>query len=276
MAEPTQGSISPGGASGGQVQQKANQAAQTLSEEAGGIKDQAAQAAGEIKDQATSELTSIKGEATQQAKHLGEQARDQVSSQADSVTRQVATYLSDAGHEFTSMADNSSKPDGPITNAMRQLGERVESTARHIETQGSQGIVNDVNRFARNRPGMFLAACAGVGFLAGRLLRNADTQSLAQAAKDEISGGQPEGGQFAGTQGQGRYAGASAGSTGGYYGDPAGGGYNVGTREDAFAGIGARSSSEPSTYRSGSDDLGPNTYSPTLYEESSGDGGETR
>jgi len=41
----------------------------------------------------------------------------------------------------------------------------------------------DVKRFARRRPGMFLAGAMGAGFLMGRLLRSTDMHSVMDAAK---------------------------------------------------------------------------------------------
>ena len=43
--------------------------------------------------------------------------------------------------------------------------------ASRMEQGGAQGVVDDVTRFARRRPGAFLAGAAGVGFVVGRLVR---------------------------------------------------------------------------------------------------------
>jgi hypothetical protein len=40
-----------------------------------------------------------------------------------------------------------------------------------MEQGGAQGVVDDVTRFARRRPGVFLAGAAGMGFVVGRLVR---------------------------------------------------------------------------------------------------------
>jgi hypothetical protein len=40
-----------------------------------------------------------------------------------------------------------------------------------MEQGGPQGVLDDVSRFARRRPGMFLAGAAGIGFVVGRLVR---------------------------------------------------------------------------------------------------------
>jgi hypothetical protein len=56
---------------------------------------------------------------------------------------------------------------GYLEDARGQIGQ----LASRIEQGGLDGLLNDVSRFARRRPGVFLAAAAGAGFLIGRLVR---------------------------------------------------------------------------------------------------------
>jgi len=44
-------------------------------------------------------------------------------------------------------------------------------------------VASDVKQFARPRPAIFLLGAFGLGAVAGRTLRNADTHALMQAAK---------------------------------------------------------------------------------------------
>ena len=51
------------------------------------------------------------------------------------------------------------------------LQSQLRRLASRMEQGGAQGVVEDVTRFARRRPGAFLAGAAGVGFVVGRLVR---------------------------------------------------------------------------------------------------------
>ena len=49
---------------------------------------------------------------------------------------------------------------------------RWSSFASRLEDRGIEGVVDDVARFARRRPGVFLLAAAGAGFVVGRFVRS--------------------------------------------------------------------------------------------------------
>jgi hypothetical protein len=71
-----------------------------------------------------------------------------------------------------------------------QLADTVSGAASRIGDGGYQGAIDDVKRFARNRPGMFLLGALGAGFVVGRMVKSVDTGSLLQAAKPDDSASQ--------------------------------------------------------------------------------------
>ena len=60
---------------------------------------------------------------------------------------------------------------GPLRDYAAQLGERVWRAAEQLRTDGADGVVRDVQSFARRRPGAFLTGAAAAGFLVGRLVK---------------------------------------------------------------------------------------------------------
>jgi len=72
-----------------------------------------------------------------------------------------------------------------VSDLTQQLASKADASARRLQDGGLDGLVADLKRFARNRPGLFLAASMGAGFMATRLLRSTDTKSLVEAAKPE-------------------------------------------------------------------------------------------
>jgi len=169
------------------AQDRAATVADQATTEAANVKDTAVQAAAEVKDQAKDELAGIAQQAKSEARTLTTEARDRLQSQADGTTKQVASTVADIGHELRTLADRSDRPDGPATEVIRQLADRTERFAERLETIGYRGIADDLTRYGRNHPGTFLLCAGAAGFLVGRMLRNTDTQALAQSLKGEPS-----------------------------------------------------------------------------------------
>jgi hypothetical protein len=60
---------------------------------------------------------------------------------------------------------------GAAGDYARQAGDKVNQLAGRLEQGGFDGLVDDVRRFARQRPGLFLVGAAAAGFAAGRMIR---------------------------------------------------------------------------------------------------------
>jgi hypothetical protein len=68
------------------------------------------------------------------------------------------------------MADSSDS--GVASNLVSQAATRVGDVAGWLESRDPAGILDDVKRFARQRPGVFVAVAAGAGILVGRLAKS--------------------------------------------------------------------------------------------------------
>ena len=69
----------------------------------------------------------------------------------------------------------------------------MQRLADSLENRRPEELLDDVKRFARQRPGVFVLGALGAGFLAGRVLRNVDTSSIAEAAKSGAGTGRATG-----------------------------------------------------------------------------------
>jgi len=236
--------------------------------EASNVKDSAVQAAVEVKDQAREQLADIAQQAKSEARSLTTEARGRLEKQADGTTKQVASTVADIGQELRTLADRSDRPDGPATEVIRQLADRTERFAQRLDAVGYRGIADDLTRYGRNHPGTFLLCAGAAGFLVGRMLRNTDTQALAQSLKGEPSGngnGNGSGADFGrtpmavGAGSTGEYGTTafppSETTTGGYgTGYPAGGidldrpAYEVPAPRDSEAAVEAESAFETETF----------------------------
>ena len=86
-------------------------------------------------------------------------------------------------------SDNSQASAGPATALARQASGRAHSVASWLEHREPQDVLQEVQRFARRRPGSFLAIAAVGGLLAGRLTRGLTSED---SNDDSTSGANSE------------------------------------------------------------------------------------
>jgi len=130
----------------------------------------------------------VASEASQQVRDLVHQTRGELTEQAATQQKRVAGGLRSLGEELHSMAQNSEQR-GPATDLVKQAAERTGKVASWLEDREPGNVVDEVTRFARQRPGAFLAIAAGAGLLVGRLGRG-----LKAANDDDSSSGDSSGG----------------------------------------------------------------------------------
>ena len=89
-----------------------------------------------------------------------------------------------------------------IRSAFQQGADQIQRFAQTLEQRDSREILREVQSFARERPGIFLGACAAAGFAAARLLKaGAEQESREQLGQSgpfgesqSVDQGQPWGG----------------------------------------------------------------------------------
>jgi hypothetical protein len=131
-----------------------------------GAADAGQHVAGVAKDQAQS----VVAEAGSQAADLLRQARSELTDQANAQQQRVARGLHAVGDELQSMAERSERP-GVATDLARQASSKSHDIASWLDSREPGHLVQELQAFARQRPGTFLLVAAGAGLLAGRLTR---------------------------------------------------------------------------------------------------------
>jgi hypothetical protein len=205
-------------------------------------KDQAAdlghssiQAGKHLADVAREEASGVAAEAGRQGRDMLRQAQDQLGQQAAQGQQRLADRLLSLSDELSSMADGSSQ--GMAADLARQAASRARDTGQWLGDRKPARVVDEVQSFARRRPGAFLALAAGAGLVAGRLTRGMkaasgdDPASAAPAAPDAMADpsrrwAQPPGepaNQAGAAAGVGVDAGAAAGALPATGGPPASG-----------------------------------------------------
>lgn len=137
--------------------------------------DKAAQGAGLVGDKATEvagtarqQASEVAGEATARARGLGNELRDQLQDQAHTQTERLAQNVRRLADELEDMS-RKGRPDSSAAGMVGQVADGGHKVAAHLESRGPDGLVSDLQDFARRRPGVFLTGAALAGFAAARV-----------------------------------------------------------------------------------------------------------
>jgi hypothetical protein len=141
------------------VKEKARQAGEAT-------KDGAREVAGTVNEQGRE----VSREARDQVRSVAADLRGSVSGQARTQNQRVADGLRQMSDQFGQMGPGDGSPAGQI---VRRLGEGGRRAADYLEDRGPEGLLDDVQEFARRKPGTFLLIAAAAGFAIGRLGRAA-------------------------------------------------------------------------------------------------------
>ena len=140
-------------------------------EQAQAAKDEAINRAGDLKDTALEHVGAMTDDAKEQATNVAHDVRRELESQGDAQAKRAASALHGVGAQLADMA-KAGQP-GAVSDVTRQLADKSRQIAGRLEEGGVQGVSDDLRRFARRQPGLFLAAAGVAGFVVTRLLRNA-------------------------------------------------------------------------------------------------------
>jgi hypothetical protein len=128
-------------------------------------------------ERAKEEAARVGDTAKEQGRALVADASDRLKGEAQHQSERAAQSLRSISTDFRSMAQSTDDP-GPAADWVRIGADRIDSIADRLEGGGFDGLMNDVGRFARRNPSLFLLTTFGVGLLAGRVLKNLDLDSV--------------------------------------------------------------------------------------------------
>jgi hypothetical protein len=141
---------------------------------------------------AAGEARGVAAEATQQVRSVVDDTMTQVRGQLDDQGRQqkdrLAGTLATFGDDLGGMAQTGS---GLAAEMANEVADRVRAISRHLDEREPAELLDDVRRFARQRPGTFLLGALAAGVVVGRLVRG--TKDAVEAAEAEGSALDPGG-----------------------------------------------------------------------------------
>ncbi len=161
------------------TKQQAQQAASTAADEGKHVAGAAKQEATQVASEAAGAAKNVAQDAVQ---NFTAAAREQGGTQRDKLVGTLSTLTDD----LSGMADQA--PQGLAGDLARQAADQARTLTSKLENRDPGEILDDVRRFARERPGMFLLGALAAGVVTGRLLAGA-RDGIAAAAAQPSTGG---------------------------------------------------------------------------------------
>jgi hypothetical protein len=113
--------------------------------------------------------------------------RSALRSQARQGTERASGALGELGSQLRALAAGDREGAGEVGRYANEAGARLRFLADRLNGKGFDGVVDDVQAFARRRPGAFLAFAAATGFVAGRLFRGARAAASSETSSPETA-----------------------------------------------------------------------------------------
>jgi hypothetical protein len=143
-------------------------------------------------DTAKDEAKTVVYEAKNQAKNLYAQTKNELRDQAGAQQQKAAAGLRTVSDELRSLANGETpQSSGIATDLVREASTRISGVASWIGDRDPAELLDEVKRYARRRPGVFIGLAAVAGIVAGRLARaltehnadeKADQERISQSA----------------------------------------------------------------------------------------------
>lgn len=152
-------------------------------EKAAEVAASAKHSAGQVTDQAREQAAEVMSSATDQLGQVVGTAREELRNRASAEATNLGLRLGEIAEELRAMGQASAEHGGVAATAVCGVADQVDRGARRLSEGDLDTALDDLKRFARNRPGTFLLGAIGAGFAVGRLLRHADLKEIGHAAK---------------------------------------------------------------------------------------------
>ncbi len=163
--------------SDGNARQAAAQAVSSAAEQSKQVAETASESAKEVAQTAKEQASQIASEVADQGKNLLHEAKGQLTHQARAQTEQLSEAMRTIGGQAMALADGRANEAGAVGEYTRQAATKLSELANRVEERGFEGVIRDVEDFARRRPGTFLLGAAVAGFAIGRIFRGAAAAS---------------------------------------------------------------------------------------------------
>jgi hypothetical protein len=159
------------------------------------VAGQTKDAAADVKDTAKEQAQRVGAEAKTQARNLASDVRDTMSRQARTQNDRLSGTIRQTADQLDEMRGD--RADSPATTVVARVADGGRQLADYLDRNGPEGVLREVQDFARRRPGAFLATALAAGFVVGRLgksVAKADPNAGNEKPRSDsyVSGVEPE------------------------------------------------------------------------------------
>ena len=141
-------------------------------DEAAGIAQTAGNRGSDVADTVGEQASRVASETSRQARNLVREGRDQLADQTRQGQQRAVGGLRKAADQLHQMSERSDS-QGVVPELARQAADRTRGIADWLDKREPGDLVDEVRRFARRKPGVFLLGATLAGVAVGRLTRGA-------------------------------------------------------------------------------------------------------
>jgi hypothetical protein len=124
-------------------------------------------AVSEVGDTAAGQARRVTAEAGAQARNVAGEMRDKLGEQARLQNDRLVSGIRETADHLDEMrGDRTGTPAAAVVSRVAEGGRQL---ADYLDRNGPEGVLSEVQDFARRRPGAFLATALAAGFVVGRL-----------------------------------------------------------------------------------------------------------
>ncbi|MDQ6614431.1 MAG: hypothetical protein M3083_06730 [Actinomycetota bacterium] len=172
-----------------QAADRAQRAGETATERGQQVASAAAGQAHELVGTVREEAARVTEEVSAQVHSLAGETKEQLEVQAQEAAHRLADGFRQMGSEARALAEGRPAEAPNLRGYVWQAADRffvtadgLDGVARSIDERGMEGLVEDVQSFARRRPAAFLLGAAAAGFVIGRVIRGGSGPASAQVS----------------------------------------------------------------------------------------------
>jgi hypothetical protein len=144
---------------------------QTARAQAGEVASTAKEAGRDVMGEVTEQTSQVASTAKQEFHRLMDQASSEVRTVSRERGEQLAGRLETLAQQARALCEGRVEEAGDMRRWLEQAEQRMQHYASALRDRGPEGMLQDVRRFARRRPALFLFAAGVGGFAIGRAIR---------------------------------------------------------------------------------------------------------
>ncbi|CAL9315507.1 hypothetical protein SUDANB25_05412 [Streptomyces sp. SudanB25_2051] len=149
---------------------RVRQSGEVAKEQASATASRAGQAGREVAGSAAEQAKAVAGEARQQVGSAVRDLRSRVREEGQGQTERLAGTVRQWADDLESMASNA-PGDSPARGLVSQVADGGRRAADYLDQRGIDGLMGELQDFARRKPGAFLGGAVLAGLVAGRLMK---------------------------------------------------------------------------------------------------------